>query len=146
MYKPRNPEFVKKVTDSFALQSAMATFGMRLGEINPGEVHILMEKAANMTQQQGFIHGGVLTTGLDSACGYSALSLAPAECEVLTIELKTSFLAPAGHRNIIFIGKVIKPGRRAVFTEGEAYGYDDDSDARTLVAKISATMTLIDIS
>jgi len=91
----------------------------------------------------GFVHGGVLTTGLDSACGYAALSLAPASSEVMTVEFKTSFFAPAGHDQIVFIGKVLKPGRRAIFTEGEALGIDGDH--RVLLAKMSATMTYIDL-
>ena len=91
----------------------------------------------------GFVHGGVLTSGLDSACGYAALSLAPKECEVMTIELKTSFFAPAGHDRILFVGTVLKPGRRAIFTEGDAFGLDGED--RTLLAKMTATMTYVDL-
>lgn len=149
MLKPRNPDYEKKIRQSFACQSAMAVFGMSLHRIASGSVEIAMTKAANMTQQQGFIHGGVLTTGLDSACGYSALSLAPANCEVMTVELKTSFFAPAGHDHVLFIGQVLKPGRRAIFTEGEAYGLntlDEPEAERVLLAKMSATMTYVELT
>ncbi|MGU9961659.1 MAG: PaaI family thioesterase [Candidatus Puniceispirillales bacterium WSBS_2018_MAG_OTU23] len=143
MFEPRNPDYSSKINASFAKQSVMATFGMTLLKLTPGQVEIAMTKAKNMTQQQGFVHGGVLTTGLDSACGYAALTLAPENCEVLTVELKTSFFAPARQDKIIFIGTVLKPGRRAIFTEGEAFGINGDS--RVLLAKISATMTYVEL-
>jgi uncharacterized protein (TIGR00369 family) len=143
MFEPRNPNFAQKVNESFALQSAMSTLGMTLDHVGAGEVHIRLAKHDGIVQQMGFVHGGVLTTGLDSACGYAALSLAPASSEVMTVEFKTSFFAPAGHDKIIFIGKVLKPGSRANFTEGEALGIDGDH--RVLLAKMSATMTYIDL-
>ena len=142
-FEPRDPDFAGKIKASFALQSAMTTLGMTLHDISPGQVEIMLNKHDGIVQQMGFVHGGVLASGLDSACGYAALSLAPIECEVMTMELKTSFLAPAGHDRILFVGTVIKPGRRAIFTEGSAFGLDGDD--RTLLAKMTATMTYIDL-
>ena len=147
MFEPRDPNYLDKIRHSFSCQSAMATLGMELRDARPGACEILLTKNDAIVQQMGFVHGGVLTSGLDSACGYAALSLAPKECEVMTIELKTSFFAPAGHEQILFVGKVLKPGRRAIFTEGEAFGLTDDvnNDTRILLAKMSATMTYIDL-
>lgn len=142
-FAPRNPEYTEKITASFALQSTMTTLGMSLHNITAGQVEILLNKHDGIVQQMGFVHGGVLTSGLDSACGYAALSLAPKECEVMTIELKTSFFAPAGHDRILFVGTVLKPGRRAIFTEGDAFGLDGED--RTLLAKMTATMTYVDL-
>ena len=142
-FESRNPDFADKVRASFDRQSTMKTLGMILHDIKPGQVEILLNKHDGIVQQMGFVHGGVLTSGLDSACGYAALSLAPKECEVLAIEFKTSFIAPAGHDQILLIGTVLKPGRRAIFTEGEAFGLDGDD--RVLLAKMSATMTYIDL-
>ena len=84
-----------------------------------------------------------MTSGLDSACGYAALTLAPETFEVMTIELKTSFYAPGSQEKILFVGTVLKPGRRVIFTEGEALGVDGDK--RILLAKMSATMTYVDM-
>jgi uncharacterized protein (TIGR00369 family) len=148
MFQPRNPHYQQKIQDSFRAQSVMATFGIVLHEINLGTVTLAMQKADNMKQQQGFIHGGVLTSGLDSACGYSALTLAPENCEVMTVELKTSFFAPAGKDHVLFIGRVLKPGRRAIFTEAEAFGLNalnDPEDEWILLAKMSATMTYVEL-
>ena len=142
-FEPRNPDFDTKVGESFKRQTAMATLGLELAHVGAGEVHILLKKHDAIVQQQGFVHGGVLATGMDSACGYSALSLAPADHEVLTVEFKTSFLAPAGHDRILLAGKVLKPGRRAIFTEAEALGMDGDE--RVLLAKMTATMTYVEL-
>lgn len=143
-FEARNPGFREKVAESFSRQSAMKTLGMALESVEAGEVRIVLEKSGAVLQQQGFIHGGVLATGMDAACGYSALSLAPAESEVLTVEFKISFLAPAGHDRVLFVGKVLKPGRRAVFTEGEAFGLD--GGGRVLLAKMANTMTHVDLA
>ena len=122
----------------------MATLGMTLQDARPGIAETLLTNNDKIIQQMGFVHGGVLTTGLDSACGYAALTLAPPELEVMTIELKTSFFAPASQYNILFTGKVLKPGRRAIFTEAEAVGLVADGSAPVLLAKMSATMTYVE--
>ena len=143
-FELRNPDYQRKISESFARQSTMKTLGMALHNVAPGVVEILLTKHDGIVQQMGFVHGGVLTSGLDSACGYAALSLAPQESEVMTVELKTSFFAPAGYDEILFVGTVLKPGRRAIFTEGEAFGLDGDK--RVLLAKMSATMTYVDMA
>jgi uncharacterized protein (TIGR00369 family) len=142
-FEPRNSDYEDKIRRSFAQQTTMTTMGMELHDIVPGQVEIMLTKHDGIVQQMGFVHGGVLTSGLDSSCGYAALTLAPAENEVMTVELKTSFFAPAGQEKILFVGTVLKPGRRAIFTEGEAIGLDGDD--RILLAKMSATMTYIDM-
>ncbi|MGB1228595.1 MAG: PaaI family thioesterase [Candidatus Puniceispirillaceae bacterium] len=144
MFEPRDPNFLDKIKHSFSCQAAMATLGMTLQDARPGIAEILLANNDKIIQQMGFVHGGVLTTGLDSACGYAALTLAPPELEVMTIELKTSFFAPASQHNILFTGKVLKPGRRAIFTEAEAVGLVADGGAPVLLAKMSATMTYVE--
>ena len=142
-FEPRNPDYQDKIKASFALQSTMTTLGMSFAHLAPGVAEILLTKHDGIVQQMGFVHGGVLTSGLDSACGYAAHTLAPKESEVMTVELKTSFFAPANHDQILFVGTVLKPGRRAIFTEGEALGIEGDK--RVLLAKMSATMTYVDM-
>ena len=144
MFEPRDLNFLDKIKHSFSCQAAMATLGMTLQDARPGIAEILLTNNDKIIQQMGFVHGGVLTTGLDSACGYAALTLAPPELEVMTIELKTSFFAPASQYNILFTGKVLKPGRRAIFTEAEAVGLVADGSAPVLLAKMSATMTYVE--
>lgn len=93
--EPRNPQYAQRVHESFALQGIMQTLGARLGLVAPGSVDIALDWAPGLTQQHGFLHAGVVSAALDSACGYAAFTLMPADAEVLTIEFKINLLAPA---------------------------------------------------
>ncbi len=99
-----------------------------------------------VSQQHGFVHGGVVATGLDSACGFAAYSMMPADAAVLTIEFKTNFLAPAKGEKLLFVGRVIKPGRTITVTEATAYAHPDagsPADRTRPLAIMSATMMTV---
>ena len=93
---------------------------------------------ATLSQQNGFLHGGVISTGLDTACGLASYTLMPANADILTVEFKINLLAPARGQTFRFVGNVIKPGRTLVVSEGRAYANDDGREK--LIASISATM------
>ena len=82
MVEPRDPDFEARVRASFAGQSAMKTLQIELVSVEPGEIIMQLEKSETLLQQQGFVHGGVLTAGLDSACGFAALTLSAPTVEV----------------------------------------------------------------
>ena len=140
-FSPKTPDFAQRVADSFARQQALATMGARLVSVEPGRVVVEMAHDDRFTQQHGFIHAGVTTTVLDSACGYAAFSLMPADAGVLTIELKTSLLAPAAGETFTFEGRVVKPGRTVTFCEGEAFALSNGTRKR--IATLSATMMTV---
>lgn len=94
-FQPKDPAFAARVASSFARQQAMASFGITIASVEPGEVVLTMPFNAVFTQQHGFMHAGIMTAGLDTACGYAAFSLMPADAAVLTVEFKTNLLAPA---------------------------------------------------
>lgn len=125
---------LQRVRDSFALQGAMATLQAQIIHLAAGEVDISFDWAPGLTQQHGFVHAGMLSTALDSACGYAGLSLMPQEAGVLTIEFKSNLLAPAKGQRFRCEGRVIKPGRTIVVTEGRAYAIDEGQE------KLCATM------
>ena len=91
---PQGPDFDGRVRASFARQQVMATLGVEISKLSPGEIELTMPYADAYTQQHGFLHAGIVATALDSACGYAAFSLMPANAGVLTDEFKTSLLAP----------------------------------------------------
>jgi uncharacterized protein (TIGR00369 family) len=107
-------------------------------KVAPGEVHIELPVRDDLTQQHGYIHAGITTTVVDSACGYAALTLMPEPMEVLTIEYKVNFLSPARGEKILAIGKVVKPGRTVTVCSGEAWAYG--GGGRKQVAAMQATM------
>lgn len=140
-FTPKTTDYAQRVRDSFAGQAALATMGVRLLSVKPGRVTMEMAHDDRFTQQHGFIHAGVTTTALDTACGYAAFSLMPADAGVLTVELKTSLLAPAAGDTFIYEGWVIKPGRTVTFCEGEAFAISNGNRKR--IATLSATMMTV---
>lgn len=131
-----------RVRDSFARQSAMTTIGATLTTAEPGHVVIGLPTAAHILQQHGFVHGGVIGMIADSACGYAALTLMPADKAVLTGEYKINFLSPAGAPAFEAEGRVLRAGRRQHVVEGKVYGVEGGK--RKLVAAMLATMLVIE--
>src|SRR5688572_30504142 len=113
--------FAQRVRDSFARQAVMATLGAQLEAIEPGRVVITMRHRPELTQQHGFLHAGIVSTALDSACGYAAFSLMPADAAVLTIEFKVNLLAPARGPDFRFEAEVTKAGRTISVVDGSAW-------------------------
>ena len=125
---------LQRVRENFLLQGAMNTLGAAITHLAAGEVDISFDWAPGLTQQHGYIHAGMLSAALDSACGYAGFSLMPADAEVLTIEFKSNLLAPAKGQHFRCEGRVLKPGRTIVVTEGRAYAIDNGKE------KLCATM------
>ncbi len=140
-FKPKDPNFKSRVADSFHRQAVMRTIGAELTAVTPGRVAIGMSHAAELTQQHGFLHAGIVATALDSACGYAAFSLMPADAAVLTIEFKVNLLAPAEGKGFSFEAEVVKPGRTIMVSEGRAYCVD--GGARKLLATMTATIMVV---
>ena len=135
-FAPQDPDYRQRVERSFARQRLMQTLGMHLLRVQPGEVEIGFAYQAELTQQHGFIHAGIITTALDNACGYAAFSLMPANAAVLTIEFKTNFLAPAQSEQFRARGLVIKPGRTITVCQAEAFS----QPRGRLIATMSCTL------
>jgi uncharacterized protein (TIGR00369 family) len=140
-FEPRDPNFKSRVTRSFAEQAIMQTIGAHLLEVAPGHVEIGLPFDRRLTQQDEFIHAGVSSTIMDSACGYAAFSLMPAEARVLTIEFKINLLAPAAGDRFRAIGRVLKPGRSVFVAEAELFAERDGSSK--LVATMVGTLMAV---
>jgi uncharacterized protein (TIGR00369 family) len=137
-FDPLNPDFESRVRAGFAAQPLMRTLGATLAKIAPGEVHIEMPFSAALTQGNGYIHAGAITSIVDSACGYAAFSLMPVGTSVLTVEFKVNLINPAKGDRFVAIGKVIKPGRTLSVCSGEVTAYANG--ATKLIAMMQATM------
>lgn len=140
-FEPRNPLYEQRVRDSFALQGVMHHMGAQLGLIAPGAVDIELTWAKELTQQHGFLHAGVVSAALDSACGYAAFTLMVPEAEVLTIEFKINLLAPAQGERFRMEGRVLKPGRTITVCEGRAYALHGGGEK--LIATMGCTLMAI---
>ncbi|MGX5650006.1 PaaI family thioesterase [Hydrogenophaga borbori] len=140
-FQAQDPNYEARVRESFARQAAMDTLGASLAEVAPGRVVITLPWAARLTQQHGFLHAGMVSTALDSACGYAGFSLMPADAAVLTIEFKINLLAPAQGESFRMVGTVIKPGRTVTVTEGQAYALHEGREK--LVATMGCTLMTV---
>ena len=135
-------DYETRVRESFARQKAMATIGAELTSVIPGTIEIELPYSPDLTQQHGFLHAGIISAALDSACGYAAYSLMPADAAVLTIEFKVNLLAPGRGERFLFRGNVTKPGRTIIVADGQAYGLDADGNAK-LIATMTATNMVV---
>src|SRR6185436_10572947 len=108
---PRNPDFERAVRESFSKQRVMATLGASLERVDAGEAEIHLPSRADLTQQHGFLHAGIIATILDSACGYAAFSLMSAGSGVLSVEFKINLLAPAEGDLLVARAHVLRAGR-----------------------------------
>ena len=138
MHAP-NPSFAQEVERSFARQSIMKLIGARLSLIEPGVVEITLPYRNDLTQQDGFLHAGVVTTIADSACGYAAYSLMPAGSEVLSVEFKVNLLRPAQGESFVARAEVIKAGRTLTVVRADVFRIAQ-SGKRELVATMQGTM------
>lgn len=138
-----DPDFEERVRASFARQQAMATIGAELTRVTRGIVEIEMPFSQALTQQHGFLHAGVISTALDSACGYAAFSMMPANAAVLTIEFKVNLLAPGRGERFLFRGTVTKPGRTIIVADGQAYAFASDGEARMIATMTGTMMTVM---
>ncbi len=120
MVEPANRRFEQAARSSFESQRLMATLGARMTRVAAGEVEIRVPFRSDLTQQHGFLHAGVLSSALDSACGYAAFTLMPEGAGVLTVEFKINLLAPARGEELVARARVLRAGRTLTVCEGEA--------------------------
>jgi uncharacterized protein (TIGR00369 family) len=134
----RNPSFAEEVRKSFAKQSIMQLIGAELTRLEPGVVEISLPYRRDLTQQDGYLHAGIITTIADSAAGYAAYSLMPAGAGVLSVEFKVNLLRPAQGEKFLARAEVIKPGKTLTVVRADVFGIQGSE--RTLVATLLGTM------
>lgn len=126
----KNDTLYDRIYSSFSKQSFLTSIGATLESVEKGKVVISCERKDTLLQQQGFIHGGVITSIADVAGGYCALTTMPDNYEVLTAELKINLMRAANTSKITATGEVIKAGRTLVIVESKVVGDDGKEIAR----------------
>ncbi|MBV9279672.1 MAG: PaaI family thioesterase [Chloroflexi bacterium] len=140
--KAIDPDVAARVRASFGHQRAMALLGAEMTELAPGRAEIALPFREDLTQQHGFLHAGIVTAIADSACGYAALTLMPADAGVLTVEFKVNLLNPAAGVLFVARGSVVKPGRTITVCTGEVMAERADGSVQ-MVAIMQATMMVV---
>ena len=133
-FQAQDPNFERRVRESFARQRLMRTLGAALTLVEAGVVEIELPYRADLTQQHGFLHAGVIASVLDSACGYAAFSLMPADAAVLSVEFKVNLLAPARGERLLARAEVKRAGRTVTVCTADAFAVEGGR------SKVVATM------
>lgn len=128
-FQSRNPDFDTAVQESFARQGAMSAVGAELLDIEPGVCRVRLRRCEAAIQQHGFFHGGIIAMIADVAGGYAAMALCPPSTEVLTVEFKVNFVAPARGAAIVATGRVVRAGRTLIVTRIEVDALDERGQA-----------------
>jgi len=139
---PLNPSFAREVEDSFARQPIMKLIGARLSLVEPGIVEITLPYRADLLQQNGYLHAGIITTIADSACGYAAYTLMPAGSNVLSVEFKVNLLRPAQGEAFVARAEIIKAGRTLTVVRADVFAMNTNEERR-LVATMQGTMICV---
>jgi uncharacterized protein (TIGR00369 family) len=140
----RNPEYEARIRERFATTGTMETLAARLMRLAPGEADLELPFRHGLSQTNGFFHGGIIGTMLDTVCGYASLTLMRAEDEVLTVEYKTNFLAPAAGELLLARGRVMRNGRRIIVCEADGV-MKSEGGREKLVARMTATMMAVQL-
>ena len=134
---PRDPAFEARVRESFARQSHMATMGITIERVAPGEVDLALPFDPRFCQQNGFLHAGAIASLADSASGYAAYSLAPPGSDVLAVEFKINLLAPARGERFLAQARVLRSGRTLTVCHVDVYAINVEP---TLIAIMLSTI------
>jgi uncharacterized protein (TIGR00369 family) len=130
----------KRIAASFGAQGLMATIGAKLALVSDGEVHIALPFSEHLSQQHGYVHAGAITSIVDSACGYAALTKVAPGREVVTAEFKINLLRPALGDYFLAIGRVQNSGKLLTVCTGEVQALSGTGSAHKVVALIQTTI------
>jgi uncharacterized protein (TIGR00369 family) len=133
--------FEQRVRDSFQRQAFMTTLGAEIATGKKGEVEIRFPFRPSLTQQNGFVHAGAITSILDSACGYAALSVAPLDHDVLSIEFKVNFLSPAVGEEFCARSHVKRAGKNLIVCAADVFALKNGQEK--LVATMLTTIMAV---
>ena len=133
--------YEQRVRQSFSSQEMMKTLGAEMSEVRSGATEIRFPYAASLTQQHGYVHAGAVTSILDSACGYAALTLAPEGSEVLSVEFKVNLLAPGVGESFVARAQVKRAGKTITVCAGDAFVVRPEGEK--LIATMLATMIYV---
>jgi len=133
-----NPSFAEEIKRSFTQQTVMNLIGAELTRVEAGLVEITLPYRADLAQQHGYLHAGIVTTIADSACGYAAYSLMPRNSDVLSVEFKVNLLRPAKGEMFSAVAEVVKSGKTLTVVRADVFAIDEGR--RDLIATMQGTM------
>ncbi len=137
-FTPPDPDYENRVRASFARQPFMTHMGAQMGAVAPGRVEVVLPYAESVTQQHGFFHGGAVGAIADTAGGYAAFTLFPADSTILTVEYKINIMAPGRGERLVAVGEVVRSGRTLTIVKVDIFA--ESGGTRTHCAMATQTL------
>ncbi|KQQ38459.1 MAG: PaaI family thioesterase [Oxalobacteraceae bacterium] len=134
-------DFRERIRQSFDRQGAMAMLDAELTRVEQAMIEIELPYSEKLTQQHGFLHAGVISAALDTACTYAAYTTIAPDASILTIEFKVNLLSPGRGERFLFRGEITKPGSTIIVADGRGYAISDGP--AKLIASMTASMMVI---
>ncbi|WP_430258086.1 PaaI family thioesterase [Neorhizobium sp. IRS_2294] len=134
-------DFRERIRQSFDRQGAMAMLDAELTRVEQAMIEIELPYSEKLTQQHGFLHAGVISAALDTACIYAAYTTIAPDASILTIEFKVNLLSPGRGERFLFRGEITKPGSTIIVADGRGYAIGDGP--AKLIASMTASMMVI---
>lgn len=128
--------------ESFSRQPFTASIGAAITALAPGQCEITLPHRDELLQQHGFIHGGVIAAIADTACGYAAFTLFPADAAILTVEMKVNYLSPANGTALVARAAVKRAGRTLTVVSADLFAAEEGREV--LAATALATMMCLE--
>ncbi|WP_431858774.1 PaaI family thioesterase [Azospirillum sp.] len=139
----KDPDYERRVRDSFARQTLMSTMGVDMVELGPGTCTLAMDYRRDLCQQHGYHHAGATTALADSAAGYAAYSLMPPGSSVLTVEYKINLMAPAAGERFLARAAVERAGRTITVVRSEVFAVKGGEE-KAIAFMLATMMCLAD--
>lgn len=143
-FPPLDGATENRIRDSIGRQTLLTTMGVAVAGVASGRVVLDLPYREDLCQQNGYLHAGAVTAVADSACGYAAATLMPADRDVLTVEFKVNLLAPARGDRFRATGEVVRAGRTLTVCSAEVVAWADGPQPMP-VALMQATMMAVSL-
>lgn len=143
VFQVLNPHFREEIQDKLRFQHFMHLMGFNLTVIDPGYVEGEMFMEVHHQQQFGILHGGATATVADIVAGFAVYTLAPPDKDVVTGEIKITYLRPGIGKRVRAVGRVLKPGRHFSYAEADVYVLSESGE-EIHIARASTSMAIIE--
>ena len=125
------------------VQGFPAFCGFEVHKVEYGLFESILHVRPEHTQQDGFVHAGVISSMADHTAGYAAFTTVSEQFRILTIEFKINFLKPAKGNTIVCRSQVIKEGRTIIISESEIFSIEEEQEKR--ISKALVTLMAVPV-
>lgn len=139
----RNPRFAEAVERHLAEQGYLGLLGATLARVEPGRVAYRVPFRAELGQQDGLFHGGVIGGVAEAAMGSAAQSVVDAGTNIVGASYRVDLLNPGIGDAIVADARVVKAGRTLIVCRVDVTAEDGAGGEPKLIAIAQGTMVPI---